>query len=51
MPPTGLVPVEANVEVGLPPHSTSFTIGTRPVGSPTLPVKQFGEAYPVKGGD
>jgi NADH-quinone oxidoreductase subunit F len=34
MPPTGLVPVEANVEVGPhPPHSTSFTTGTRSVGS------------------
>jgi len=34
-PPTGLVPVEANVELGgcAHPHSTSFTTGIKPVGS------------------
>ncbi len=34
MPPTGLAPVEANVEGGCDrTHSISFTTGTRPVGS------------------
>jgi len=34
VPPTGLAPVEANAEVdAIRSHSTSFTTGTRPVGS------------------